>query len=147
VTNASTRPVRLEELTARATEAFEGVLERVFGDDPTVNSRLGVEAVEPQVVSGSTATLVLITPWMINGLLFPPAEGPADLVIAGSLRRAYRGDVSPLGAYWSVNLVPDVSRLSGPRQARTLASSFAGPFRQAVRDWLAGGGGRPGGDG
>jgi hypothetical protein len=33
--------------------------------------------------------------------------------------------------------VPDVSRLSGPRQARTLANSFAGPFRQGVRAWAS----------
>ena len=136
-TDATFDVAALHDLVARADAAFRGVLERVFGDDPAVNPRLVVEATEAVVVAG-VATLVLITPWTLNGLIFPPAgAGPAELLIAGNLRRVHRGDVPPLGVYWSVNLVPDVSRLASPRQARTLANSFAGPFREAVRGWLA----------
>jgi hypothetical protein len=135
VTNAPTEPARLEDLVDRAAEAFRGVLERVFADDPAANSRLAVEAVEPQVVDG-VPTLVLITPWAINGLLFPFGEGPSELTVAGAVRRAFRGDVAPLGVYWSVSLVPDVSRLNGQRQARTLGTSFAVPFRDSVRAWV-----------
>jgi hypothetical protein len=128
--------VLLDDLAARATAAFRGVQERVFAGDPAANPRLAVEVVEAMVVDG-VATLVLITPWTINGLLFPLGEGPAELSVAAAPRRAFRGDVAPLGVYWSVNLVADVSRLTSPRQARTLAESFAEPFRASVRTWLA----------
>jgi hypothetical protein len=139
-TNAPAEPTLLDDLVVRAAVAFRDVQERVFADDPAANPRLAVEAVEAEEVDG-VPTLVLVTPWTINGLLFPPGEGPAELAIAAAPRRAFRGDVAPLGVYWSVNLVPDVSRLTSPRQARTLAESFAAPFRDAVRAWLSGGGG------
>jgi [NiFe]-hydrogenase assembly, chaperone, HybE len=127
----------LDDLLDRARTAFEAVHERVFAGDPAANPRLVVDTTEAAVVEG-VPTLVLIAPWTLNGLIFPPdGAGPADLMVAGTRRRAFRGDVAPLGVYWSVNLVPDVSRLSSPRQARTLASSFAGPFRDGVRAWLA----------
>ena len=127
----------LSGLVARAEEAFRGVQERVFTDDPAVNRSLAVEVVEGVLVDDVT-TLVLITGWTLNGLIVPQhGSGPAALDVAGRLRPVFRGDVAPLGVYWAVNLVPDVSRLAGPRQARTLASSFAGPFRDGVRAWLA----------
>ncbi|HEY6793212.1 MAG TPA: [NiFe]-hydrogenase assembly chaperone HybE [Kineosporiaceae bacterium] len=129
----------LDDLLHRARTAFEDVHQRVFAGDPSANPRLVVETTEAAVVEG-VPTLVLIAPWTLNGLIFPAAGGgPAELMIAGSRRRAFRGDVAPLGVYWSVNLVPDVSRLSSPRQARTLANSFAVPFRDAVRTWLTAG--------
>jgi [NiFe]-hydrogenase assembly, chaperone, HybE len=136
MTDAPAGVIRLDDLLARAGAAFRAVQERVFADDPNVNGNLMVEATEGAIVDG-VPTLVLITPWTLNGLLLPCGDGPAELRIAGTTRRAFRGDVAPLGVYWAVNLVPDVSRLSGPRQARTLASSFAEPFRGAVRLWLA----------
>jgi hypothetical protein len=137
VSDATADLTLLDDLVLRAGEAFRGVHERVFADDPAANPRLDVEAAEPAVVEG-VPTLVLITPWAMNGLVFPRGEGPGELVIASMPRRAFRGDVPPLGVYWSVNLVPDVSRLTGPAQARRLAASFAEPFRDAVREWLHG---------
>jgi hypothetical protein len=136
-TDAPADVAALHDLIARAEAAFRKVQERVFADDPAINGNLVVEATEAAMV-GSVPTLVLITPWTLNGLLVPPdGDGPAELLITGGLRRAFRGDLAPLGVYWAVNLVPDVSRLASPRQARTLANSFAGPFRDAVRDWSA----------
>jgi [NiFe]-hydrogenase assembly, chaperone, HybE len=138
-TNAPADPITLAELTARAEEAFRGVQERVFADDPAANPHLVVDAIEAALVD-EVATLVLITPWTVNGLLVPrDDQGPTELMIAGGLRRAYRGDVAPLGVYWAVNLVPDVARLTSPRQARALAGSFAEPFREGIRHWLASG--------
>jgi [NiFe]-hydrogenase assembly, chaperone, HybE len=125
----------LDDLVHRAREAFRGVQERVFAGDPAANPHLVVEATAAAVVAG-VPTLVLIAPWTLNGLIFPPdGVGPAYLMVAGSRRQAFRGDVAPLGVYWSVNLVPDVSRLASHRQASTLANSFAVPFRDAVRTW------------
>ena len=134
-TDAPAGKAALHDLVVRAVDAFESVFERVFRGDPAVNANLSVEATEAALVDG-LPTLVLITPWTLNGLIFPlVGAGPSELLIAGNLRRVVRGDVPPLGAYWSVNLVPDVSRLASPRQARTLANSFAGPFRDGVRTW------------
>jgi hypothetical protein len=138
VTDAPADLTLLEDLVARAGEAFRGVQERVFSDDASVNPRLRVEPVEPAWVDG-VPTLVLITPWTMNGLMFPLGAGPNELVVATIVRRAYRGDVPPLGVYWSVNLVPDVSQLTSLGQARRLAASFADPFREAVRTWLSSG--------
>jgi len=135
VTDAPTDLTLLEDLVVRAGQAFRGVQDRVFAGDPGINPRLRVEAVEPAWVDG-VPTLVLITPWTLNGLMFPLGTGPEELVVADTCRRAYRGDVAPLGVYWSVNLVSDVSGLTGPPQARRLATSFADPFRDAVRGWL-----------
>jgi len=135
-TDAPVEPEVLRDLVTRAEEAFRGVQLRVFADDPAVNANLSVEATEAAFV-GRVATLVLITPWTLNGLLVSPDDaGPSEVLVAGDLRRAFRGDVAPLGVYWAVNLVPDVSRLASLRQARTLANSFAGPFRDGVRAWL-----------
>jgi hypothetical protein len=138
VTEAPADLTLLEDLVARAGEAFRGVHDLVFAGDPSANPRLRVEPVEPAWVDG-VPTLVLITPWTLNGLMFPLGAGPDELVVATFPRRAYRGDVVPLGVYWSVNLVPDVSQLTSPGQARRLAASFADPFREAVRAWLGGG--------
>ena len=135
MTDAPADLTLLEDLVARAGEAFRGVQERVFSGDPSLNPRLRVEPVEPAWVEG-VPTLVLITPWTLNGLTFPLGAGPDELMVAAVPRRAYRGDVAPLGVYWSVNLVPDVSQLTSPGQARRLAASFADPFREAVRAWL-----------
>ena len=133
--DATASPTLLDDLVARADEAFRGVQQKVFSDDPSINQRLRVEALEACLVDG-VPTLLLITPWTLNGLLFPKGEGPSELTVAGAARRAYRGDVPPLGVYWSVNLVADVSRLASPRQARTLAQSYVGAFHEAVRLWL-----------
>lgn len=138
-TNAPPDPDLLADLAVRATAAFRDVQERVFSGDPAANAKLAVEVIETVVVDG-TPTLVLITPWTINGLIFPTGPGPDELVVADTRRTVFRGDVAPLGVYWSVNLVADVSRLSSPRQARALAESVADPFRDAVRGWLVEGG-------
>jgi len=135
VTDATADLTLLDDLVLRADEAFRGVFERVFAGDPAANAQLDVEAVEPAVVDG-VPTLVMVTPWAMSGLVFPATEGPVELVIAAVPRRAVRGDVAPLGPYWSVGLVPDVSRLTSADQARRLAASFAEPFREAVRQWL-----------
>ncbi|MFI6467952.1 hypothetical protein [Streptomyces sp. NPDC050538] len=74
-----------------------------------------------------------MTPWTLNGLIFPPDDTfPDELVIAGRRRPVYVTELAPLGRYRSVNLVGDVSGLSGPEPARTLARSWVEPLRAAV---------------
>lgn len=127
--------------------AFEAVYSRSFRGDAAANPRLRVEALEEAVVAGYP-TVVLITPWTLNGLIFPPPPGssagaveaaalwdkgfPEWLEIAGQQRAVFLGELPQIGAYRSVNLVPDVSRLTKPEQARTLAISFVAPFHGAL---------------
>jgi hypothetical protein len=126
----------LDDLAGRADEAFRAVQRRIFADDDVgVNRNLVVETADAALVE-DVATLVLITPWRLTGLIVPACgDGPRELLVAGGLRPVHRGDVAPLGVYWAVTLVPDVARLAGPRQARSLAASFAGPLRAGVRAW------------
>ena len=139
-TDAAAARIDLDDLAARAATAFRAVHERLFADDPATNPRLSVEVVEAADVAGA-ATFLLVTPWAVTGIVVPAdgaAGGPSALAVAGKVRSAHRGDLPPLGVYWSVTLVPDVSRLTGSRQARALAESFAEPFRDGVRSWLGG---------
>lgn len=118
---------------ARRTQAvFEQIHQRVFLGDPVANPRLTVEVVGA-ATAHDTPVLVLITPWTLNGLAFPPnGKLPATLEVTGQPRRVYAAEVEALGPYRSVNLVADVSGLDSPEQARTVARSLAEPFRAAV---------------
>src|SRR4051794_22198459 len=95
----------LDDLVARADEAFRAVHRRIFADDDAaVNRNLVVETTDASLV-GDVATLVLITPWRLNGLIVPAdGTGPRELLVAGGLRPVHRGDVAPLGVYWAVAL-------------------------------------------
>ncbi|UIX34193.1 hypothetical protein [Streptomyces sp. GQFP] len=74
-----------------------------------------------------------VTPWTLNGLVLPPDDTfPDGLTIAGRRRPVYVTEFAPLGRYRSVALVGDVSGLSGPEPARTLARSWVEPLRTAV---------------
>lgn len=122
----------LDTLVAATEAAFQGIYERSFRGDAATNPRLKVEVLEPAVVA-DTPTLVLITPWTLNGLFFPPVDVSArELVIDGERRPVFVNEIEELGRYLSVNLVPDVSNLQSPREARETARRLAEPFRNAV---------------
>lgn len=143
----TTEPDGVSNLLEATKAAFEAVYVRSFKGDAVANPRLRVETLEEAVMVGYP-TVVLITPWTLNGLIFPPAPGssaestaarslwdsgfPEWLQIAGQQRAVFLGDLPQIGAYRSVNLVPDVSRLTKPEQARTLATSFVAPFHEAL---------------
>lgn len=127
------RPGALAAFRSRARTAFTDVHLRVFAGDPAANPRLPVE-VRAAAMAGDTPTLVIITPWTINGLILCPDDGfPAELAIGGtSPRPVYVTELEPLGRFRSVNLVADVSRLPDADRARSLAEAWAEPFRAAV---------------
>ena len=125
-----------DELAARlgATVAsvYRDINDRVFRDDPIANSSLQVEVVEPAMAE-DTPTLVLITPWTINGMAFPPDEDfPDSLRIADKSWAVFRHELDPIGIYRSINLVSHVGCLDTQEQARELASAMAPRFTQAV---------------
>lgn len=127
----------LDELARRALTAYTAVYRNAFMGDPAANPRLTVEVLGAGTVGGCP-TLVVVTPWTMNGLIFPPdGTFPGELSVAGRRRPVYVTELEPLGSYHSVNLVSDVSQLHGPEGARNLARSWVEPFRTAVEEALA----------
>ena len=123
----------LDALVADVTRTFDRVHREQFLGDPVANPRLRVAVVDAALVA-DTPALVLLTPWTINGLAFPPDDVfPATLTIAGRVRPAHRIDMPELGVFWSVNLPTETAGLRDMAQAHALASSWAQPFREAVR--------------
>ena len=57
---------------------------------------------------------------------------PDRLEVAGRSLPVFVNELRELGRYLSVNLVSDVSLLTSPAQARTVASAVGAPFRQAI---------------
>lgn len=122
----------LEELAAATQATFSAIHRRVFLGDPAANPRLEVEVMEAALVE-DTPTLILITPWTLNGMMFPPdGQFPGVLKIGGKEYPVFSHSLDELGPYASVNLMPDVSSLVSPESARALARSLGAPLRTAV---------------
>jgi hypothetical protein len=115
---------------AEVRAAFVTIHRRVFWSDAAANPRLRLEVTGEHTDAGAT-TMLLITPWTINGLIFA-AELPAVLPLAGTRRPVHVLDLPGLGRFGSVNLVPDVSTVPDQARARALAVSWLKPFRAAV---------------
>jgi hypothetical protein len=120
------------DIADRTHRYFERVDREVFVGDPAANPALKVEVVESSEVSGMP-TLVLITPWTLNGMLFgAPDDFPVSLKVAGKRFPVFAHTLEELGPYHAINLVPDVSGLASQDAARKVAHSYAEPFRAAV---------------
>jgi hypothetical protein len=123
----------IHELSAAVLASFTRVHREVFLGDPAANPRLPVDVIEPLAVE-DVPTMVLLTPWTLNGLFFPPdGVAPDQLTVAGRARPVFAAELEPVGRYLSVNLVPDVRGLPSPERGRTLAQACAAPFQEAVR--------------
>ena len=78
-------------------------------------------------------TLVLITPWTLNGMVFGDvADFPSVLTVGAREYPVFKNSLQDLGPYQSVNLVPDVSGLEDQEAARKAARAYVQPFRDAV---------------
>ena len=122
----------LDEIVANVRRAFARVHREQFLGDQVANPRLIVDVIAPVVVR-DTPAVVLLTPWTVNGLAFPPDDEFPDAVeIAGRRRQVFRIQMPELGAFRSVNLPLETSALRDMAQARRLALSWAGPFQEAV---------------
>lgn len=121
-----------ESLARKALAAFAGVHRAVFLDDPAANPSLRVEVIDPVLVV-DTPTLVLITPWTLGGLFFPPDDtAPETLLFSYRPHRVHRAEPAELGPYRSVHLLSEVANLADQTQARRLARTLGHPFRAAV---------------
>jgi hypothetical protein len=129
--NAAAQP-GLPQLAAAIQQTFEAIHERAFRGDPAANPRLHVRVVAA-AMAHDTPVAVVLTPWTCNGLAFPPDAQFADEVDIGGKRLPARTTRLPeLGQLWSVNLIPDVSRLTSQDRAEALARGWAGPWADAV---------------
>ena len=127
----------LQQLSATTRAAFEELHHRSFLGDPACNPELIVEVVGPATV-GETPTLILVTPWTLNGLMFlEKGHSIPELVIGKRRFPVFENTVESLGTYSSVHLVPDVRRLADREAARHAAEALVGPFREAVARALA----------
>jgi hypothetical protein len=123
-----------DSLEERIRRVFAAIHGPAFDADTELGSGIGVE-----VFDGGTAfdtpTYILLTPWTINGLAFPPDDDfPSGLEIDGSVRVVYAIDDSPLGPYRAVNLTPLGSHFPSSVHARKVARAFAPAFRRAVEE-------------
>ena len=124
------------ELAERVQEHFERVEREVFRGDPAANARLKVEVLDPELV-GDIPTLVLVTPWTLNGMAFPPNEHlPGELTLGKRRYPVFCNELEDLGHYCSVNLVSDVSNLQSPDAARGVGRPLGALFRQAVAAFI-----------
>lgn len=116
---------------------FERVNREVFAGDPAANPRLAVDVVEPAEVEGMH-TLVLITPWTVNGMFFPgPDRGiPSGLDIGARRYPVFSNDLVEVGRYGSVNLLGDVSWATMTTIATSLDPLIPW-FREAIRQTYA----------
>ena len=125
-------PPGLPQLAASIQQAFQAIHERAFRGDPAANPHLRVQVVAA-VMAHDTPAAVLLTPWTCNGLAFPPdATFPAQVEIGGKHWTARTTGLPELGQFWSVNLIPDVSRLTSQDTAAALARGWAKPWADAV---------------
>lgn len=128
----------LTDLAARVQSHFEEVDRTAFRGDPVANPRLKVEVLDPEMV-GSTPTLVLVTPWTLNAMAFPPdGEFPDSITINQKRYPVFRNELDGIGAYCSINLVGDVSTLQSPDAARGVGRPLGALFRQALATSLEG---------
>lgn len=121
-----------DELAKRALEYFREVHREVFDGDPAANPTLEVEVFDHETV-GAFDTLVLVTPWALNGMIFSAdGEFPAKLRVGPVERPVLVNEVAALGTYASVGLVPDVSHLATMDEARTTARRMGDLFRKGL---------------
>jgi hypothetical protein len=121
----------LQDRIRRAFSAIHGLaLER----RSEVSTGISVDVFDAGIAI-DTPTYILITPWTINGLAFPPDDDfPSALEIDGRVRIVHAVDDSDLGPHCAVNLVPLGAHFPSPVHARKVARDFAPKFRRAVEE-------------
>lgn len=113
-------------------EVFEEIHRRVFLGDPAANPRLRVEVVDAISVNG-VPTLILVTPWTLNGMFVADPERHLDQLDVGKKRLpVFINALDEVGVYGSVNLVPDVGKVGNQEEARRLAVEVGDKFRRAL---------------
>lgn len=128
-----TLDAELLELVERVHVTFDEVHRSVFLGDPVANPHLYVEVIDPARVV-DTPTMVLIAPWTINALSFPPdGDVPASLDVGGREHPVFAHELDALGRYLAINLVSDPRCFRDQDTARRSATILTPAFRAALR--------------
>lgn len=116
----------------RVLDHFQHIHRTVFNGDPAANDSLRVEIVR-ESVAHDTPVLTLIAPWTLCGLAQPPdGRIVSKLKVGHNHYPVLENEVTGIGRYWSVLLVPDVSGYRSQDEARSVADELFEPFRSAI---------------
>ncbi|HAF09106.1 MAG TPA: hypothetical protein VIN63_13185 [Candidatus Limnocylindria bacterium] len=118
----------------RIRSVFATIHGPAFDGDTELSTGIEVGVIEAGIAL-DTPTFILLTPWTINGLAFPPDQRfPVALEIDGATRPVYSIERSMLGPYRAVNLAPLGSHFPSAVHARHFAERGAPKFRRAVEE-------------
>ena len=105
-----------------------------FDADTELSTGIEVDVIDAGVAL-DTPTFILLTPWTINGLAFPPDDSfPVAIEIDGATHPVYSIVRSELGPYRAVNLAPLGSHFPSATHAHHFAERAAPRFRKAVAE-------------
>lgn len=127
-----TEQTAVPDLVEHVRSYFDRVHREVFDGDPAANPRLRVEVLGAAMAT-DTPVLVLVTPWTLNGMAFPPDDDfPEQLTVGDRTYPVFVNEVADFGSYRSLNLIADVSGIESHDAARQRAEELAQPLRDAV---------------
>jgi hypothetical protein len=116
----------------RIRRAFATIHGPASDGDSELSTGIEVDVIEAGMAL-DTPTFILLTPWTINGLAFPPDRSfPVALEVDGATRPVYSIECPELGPYRAVNLAPLGSHFPSAVHARHFAERAAPKFRRAV---------------
>jgi hypothetical protein len=118
----------------RIRRLFEKIHGPAFDADTELSTGIEVDVIEAGIAL-DTPTFILLTPWTINGLAFPPDPTfPVAIDIDGATQPVYSIERSELGSYRAVNLAPLGSHFPSAVHAHHFAERAAPKFRRAVEE-------------
>lgn len=122
---------RRRELIRRVFSKIHGP---AFDADTELSTGIEVDVIDAGIAL-DTPTFILLTPWTINGLAFPPDPSfPVAIEVDGAVNPVYSIERSKLGPYRAVNLAPLGSHFPSAAHARHFAERAAPKFRRAVEE-------------
>ena len=105
-----------------------------FDADTELSTGIEVHVIDAGIAL-DTPTFILVTPWTINGLAFPPdGSFPVAIEVDGATHPVYSIERSKLGPYRAVNLAPVGSHFPSAAHAHHFAERAAPKFRKAVAE-------------
>lgn len=114
---------------------FQRVEREVFEGDPAANPNLTVEVMGADVAL-DTPVMIVITPWTVMGMAFPPdGRLPTELRIDHRHYPVLANEVDAIGRYHSILLIPDVSDYRDQAAVRSDAEALLPGLLNAVERW------------
>jgi hypothetical protein len=118
----------------RIRRVFAKIHGPAFDADTELSTGIEVDVIDAGIAL-DTPTFILLTPWTINGLAFPPDRSfPVGIEIDGATHPVNAIERSKLGPYRAVNLAPLGSHFPSAAHARHFAERAAPRFRRVVAE-------------